>query len=101
MHIGTEWRIKKHIPHAHARGNYGDEMNGNEFREALKAIDWKQSDFARAMGVHRNSVSDWCSDVGQPPIWAQRYVQLLAKLKALSLEYIEPPPKDGNENTAA
>ena len=76
-------------------------MNGPEFREALKAIGWKQTDFARAMGLHRNSVSDWCSEAGQPPVWAQRYVQLLVKLKSLALEHIEPPPKDGHENTAA
>lgn len=69
-------------------------MNGPDFREALQAIGWKQSDFARAMGLHRNSVSDWCSEAGQPPIWAQRYVQLLAKLKALALEHIEPPPRN-------
>lgn len=73
-------------------------MNGKEFAAALESIGWKKADFSRAMGVHRNSVSEWCSENGQPPVWAQRYAQLLVKLKLLALEHIEPPPRHGTDD---
>ena len=70
-------------------------MNGQEFKTALKAIGWKQADFARKMGVHRNSVGDWCGDTGTPPAWAVSYLALLIRLKTLNLEFVEPPPPGG------
>lgn len=66
-------------------------MTGEEFKETLRLIGWKQSDLARKMDVHRNTVSAWASD--GPPQWAQEYVRAMLAIKALHDGFVKAPPR--------
>lgn len=66
-------------------------MTGDEFRQALDELGWKQSDFCRKAGVHRNSVSGWV--VEGPPQWASEYLRALLAINALHAAFILPPPR--------
>jgi len=66
-------------------------MTGDEFKQALHDLDWKQSDFCRKTGVHRNSASGWA--VEGPPQWAAEYLRALLAIKALHAAFILAPPR--------
>ncbi len=59
----------------------GKRMTGEELKETLRAIGWKQADLARKAGVSKNTVSTWASE--GPPQWAQNYVRAMAAIKGL------------------
>lgn len=73
-------------------------MTGAELRETLAGIGWKQSDLARKLGVHRNTVSTWIAS--EPPKWAAEYVHLLAVVDGIHRHFVTPPKPeqaDGGE----
>ena len=71
-------------------------MTGDELREMLAGIGWKQSDLARKLGVHRNTVSSWVAS--QPPKWAAEYVQLLAVIDGVHRHFVMPSKIDHDDN---
>lgn len=73
-------------------------MTGDELKELLTGIDWKQSDLARKLGVHRNTVSSWIAT--QPPKWAAEYVQLLAVIDGVHRHFVMPSRPDQDEDKA-
>lgn len=79
-------------------------MTGDEFKQGLKAIGWKQADMCRKLSLNKSTVSTWATE--GPPAWAAEYLRTLTRLhelheelvtapplERLSLEHIEPPPR--------
>lgn len=73
-------------------------MTGDEFKQALDELGWKQSDFCRKTGVHRNSVSGWA--IEGPPQWVSEYLRALQAISALHAAFILPPPRERKSKDA-
>lgn len=65
-------------------------MTGEELKETLRAIGWKQADLARKAGVSKNTVSTWASE--GPPQWAHQYVRAMAAIKGLHDAFVKTSP---------
>lgn len=65
-------------------------MTIDEFDAALKALDWKVSDFCRATGLHRNTPSGWRNQAVPIPQWVPQHLGLLLDLKRLQAAYLVP-----------
>jgi transcriptional regulator with XRE-family HTH domain len=57
-------------------------MTGNEFKERLAAIGWKQADFARSTGITPASVSGWAND-NPIPEWVDSYLRMAETLRTI------------------
>lgn len=74
-------------------------MTPDEFKNGLKAIGWKQTDFAMSIGVSKVTVSNWLSEANPNPLpqWAINYLLMLHKLHEirhlLESGLLEPPTK--------
>jgi transcriptional regulator with XRE-family HTH domain len=68
-------------------------MTVEEFKEGLNALGWNMSDFSRATGVGRSTVSRWSTtEDGEPvPMWASHYLGLLIEIKRLHDAYVVHP----------
>lgn len=67
-------------------------MNGSEFKEALAALGWKQSDLSRKTGMHRNTVSGWAQE--GPPPWVSEYLGALLGIKHLHDAFVAAPQRE-------
>lgn len=56
-------------------------MNGAEFTASLKTLHWSRARFARIIGRHPNSISNWSVD--GPPHYAVAYLKLALGVHAL------------------
>lgn len=65
-------------------------MTIEEFDAALKALDWKSSDFCRATGLHRNTPSRWRNEDVEIPGWVPHHLGLLLDLKRLHAAHLVP-----------
>lgn len=84
---------------ARTRGNYkGNTMDGKRLTEALEALEWRQSDFCAATGVHRNTISGWCRGEAPVPRWVESYLGLLLHVKTLAEAILKPPKQDIQQN---
>ena len=66
-------------------------MNPDEFRSTLHSIGWKQSDLARRLGLHRNTITAWGAD--GPPAWAAEYLAAMLAIAELHQRFILAPPR--------
>lgn len=66
-------------------------MTPDEFKTALRAIGWKQSDFARRAGLNPGSVTRWVQGEVPIPEWAAHYLELLQRVDTLHREFVVPP----------
>ncbi|MCM1128793.1 MAG: helix-turn-helix domain-containing protein [Alistipes senegalensis] len=73
-------------------------MTGQELKEALKALGWKQTDMARKMGLHRQTVCGWVADA--PPSWAAEYIQAMLAISRLYDAFIKAPPRQRLQDPA-
>ncbi len=65
-------------------------MTGDEFKERLAGIGWKQADFTRATGISKVSVSNWAN--GHPiPEWVDSYLHLAETLRAVIRAFRDDP----------
>lgn len=71
-------------------------MTGEEFKQALSALGWKQADLARKMGAHRNTVSGWAADGA--PLWVAEYLGALLGIKGLHDAFVAAPPRQRLES---
>jgi transcriptional regulator with XRE-family HTH domain len=69
----------------------GVAMTGDEFREALAALGWKQADLARKVELHPNTVSGWAS--AGAPAWAAEYLRVMLELDRLHRAFVRPPER--------
>jgi transcriptional regulator with XRE-family HTH domain len=66
-------------------------MTPEEFTEALKSLNWKQSDFCRMAGVDKSTPSRWMNGATPIPLWADKFLQMARAVRALNA--ITVPPK--------
>jgi len=71
-------------------------MTGEEMKQALAALGWKQADLARKMGAHRNTVSGWAADGA--PLWVSEYLGALLGIKGLHDAFVAAPPRQRMES---
>lgn len=65
-------------------------MTGDELKERLAAIGWKQADFTRATGISKVSVSNWAN--GHPiPEWVDSYLRMAETLRTLIKTFRDDP----------
>lgn len=65
-------------------------MTGDEFKQGLKAIGWKQADMCRKLSLNKSTVSGWATE--GPPAWAAEYLHTLVRLDQLHRELVVAPP---------
>lgn len=65
-------------------------MTIEEFEAALKTLDWKGSDFCRAAGVGRNTVSRWRTGETEVPLWVAKFLGMALEIKRLHDTYVVP-----------
>lgn len=63
-------------------------MTGDDYRKALAALGWKQSDLCRRVDVSKNTASRWGQD--GPPAWVGEYLGVMMGLDALHRQFIRP-----------
>lgn len=65
-------------------------MNKDELRQALDALEWKQSELARKLGVTTSTVSRWAT--GEPiPVWLAEYLRVMQEIDRLHRLFVKPP----------
>lgn len=65
-------------------------MTAKEFEAALSALAWKGSDFCRAAGVARATVSRWRNGGAPIPPWVAKFLGLMLELQRLHAAYVLP-----------
>ena len=70
-------------------------MTTEDLEAALTALAWKGSDFCRAAGVARATVSRWRNGETPIPLWAAKFLALTLELQRLHADYVMPPRKGG------
>lgn len=67
-------------------------LTPDQFTNALSAIGWKQSDFARRTGLSVSAVNRWATGQAPAPLWATAYLEAMLDLAALHRKYLAPLP---------
>lgn len=68
-------------------------LSPDEFCEALAAIGWKQTEFARRTGVTQATVNAWANGRAPAPLWASAYLEAMLDLTMLHRKYLVPLPR--------
>lgn len=66
-------------------------MTPEEFADALRALDWKQSDFCRMAGVNKSTPSRWMTLDSPVPEWVPKFLGMAIEVKRLHDTYVKPP----------
>lgn len=69
-------------------------MHIDEFDTALTLLGWKQADFCRMTGLHRNTPGRWRNEGVSIPEWVPKHLALLLEVKRLHSAYLVPPKGD-------
>ena len=75
-------------------------MTVEEFESALAVLGWKGSDFCRAAGVGRNTVSRWRNKDTPIPLWVTKFLGMAMEVKRLHDTYLVPGKVDKEEPDA-
>ena len=75
-------------------------MTVQEFETSLAVLGWKGSDFCRAAGVGRNTVSRWRNQDTSIPLWVDKFLGMALEVKRLHDTYLVPS-KGGDEGPDA
>lgn len=65
-------------------------MTGDEFKERLTRVGWKQADFARATGITPASVSGW-ANAHPIPEWVDSYLRMAETLRTIISTFRDDP----------
>jgi transcriptional regulator with XRE-family HTH domain len=83
-------------------------LTPSEFCQALAALGWKQTEFARRTGVTQATVNAWANGRAPAPVWATAYLEALCDLAMLHRKYLAPTqperptaPPDGAQASAS
>lgn len=63
-------------------------MTGDEMRNVLQELGWKQADLCRRLDKNKNTVSKWATE--GPPNWAAEYLQMAQALDQVHRRFIRP-----------
>lgn len=66
-------------------------MTGDEYRAALRALGWKQSDLARRVQMSKNACSNWAQE--GPPAWVGEYLGALMAIDDIHRRFVRPLAK--------
>jgi transcriptional regulator with XRE-family HTH domain len=66
-------------------------LTAEQFNQALQVLGWKQSDFARRVGMTPQTVGRWSSGQAACPLWLTEYLGAMQDLKALCARYLDRP----------
>jgi transcriptional regulator with XRE-family HTH domain len=66
-------------------------MTPDEFRDALSAIGWKQTDFARKAGLNNETAYRWANGITPIPAWVPQYLGMVRDIARLHALYVDPP----------
>ncbi|HRN76521.1 helix-turn-helix transcriptional regulator [Ottowia sp.] len=69
-------------------------LTPDEFCEALAAIGWKQTEFARRTGLTQATVNAWANGRAPAPLWATAYLEAMLDLAMLHRKYLAPVPRE-------
>ena len=64
-----------------------------EFKAALRALGWSQSEFARKAGLTPNTSSRYANGDAAIPRWVERYLGVMQEIARLHAQYVEPDTK--------
>lgn len=65
-------------------------MTVEEFEAAIAELGWKGSDFCRAAGVGRNTVSRWRNQETPVPLWVAKFLGMATEVKRMHDTYLIP-----------
>ena len=63
-------------------------LTPEQFTDALAALGWKQTDFARRTGLSVAAVNRWATGQTPAPLWAAAYLEAMQDLAALHRKYL-------------
>lgn len=69
-------------------------LSPEQFTQALQALGWKQSDFARRVGMAPQTVNRWATGQAACPLWLSEYLGAMQDLNALCARYLSKPTTD-------
>lgn len=72
-------------------------MTNDEFKAALRALGWKQTDFARKAGLNPTTISRWVTGDVPVPEWAARYLHAMQRIADLHTEFVVPDKVRGED----
>lgn len=67
-------------------------MTGDEFKQALRELGWKQADLCRKADIHKNTAVGWAANGA--PQWVAEYLGALLAIKRLHDAFILAPPRE-------
>lgn len=59
-------------------------MSAKQFRDALDALGWSQSEFSRRVGLHRNTVNHFCKGRFPVPKLVAEYLKVMVTMKGVT-----------------
>jgi hypothetical protein len=65
-------------------------MSPDELRGALEALGWRQADFCRKAGLHKDTPSRWLSGKVDIPAWVPAYLGAMLEIQRLHQKYVQP-----------
>jgi transcriptional regulator with XRE-family HTH domain len=65
-------------------------MTGEQFKQALDALQWQQADFAERTGMTRQTINAWAAGRTPLPLWAGAYLGAMLDLAMLRDKYLTP-----------
>lgn len=68
-------------------------MTGADFLACLRALGWKQVEFATRTGTTPNTVNRWVHGLLPVPAWAAAHLRLLLAADAFHRAHVAPLPK--------
>lgn len=70
--------------------NDASNVTHEEFAAALEQLGWKQSDFCRRTGLHKETPSRWATGKNPIPLWVGAYLGAMVDLARLHAKYVDP-----------
>lgn len=77
------------------------DMTGADFLAGLRALGWRQVEFAARTGVAPDSVNRWIHDRQPVPAWAAAHLRLLLAADQFHRAHVAPPPRPPRRKAGA
>lgn len=70
-----------------------NDMTGDQFAQGLKALGWRQVEFADRTGTSPSTVNRWIAGFLPVPAWAAAHLRLLLAADQFHRDHVAPPPR--------
>lgn len=64
-------------------------MTPEELRTVLEELGWRQADFCRKAGLHKDTPSRWLAGRTPIPTWVQAYLGAMLEIRRLHEKYVQ------------